>query len=173
MNKLEIEKGETQMKIYRNIALVVSFILGVSFGIYLFFFSPNVQMAINDPVTKEDYELLKENALEVAKTLDKDALNDKTLTADFNLETEKLVVTVESIKAKVTANIPFLRQQVQLEDETIIVKGTVEFEKVEFVEKSKIQAVWWYGGMSSIATILVIVSMYALLQMFIPYKKNK
>jgi len=41
------------------------------------------------------------------------------------------------------------------------------------VEKSKIQAVWWYGGMSSIATILVIMSMYALLQMFIPYKKNK
>ena len=160
------------MKTYRIIAIVVSFILGVSFGICLIF-SPNMQMAINDPVTKEDYELLKENALEVAKTLDKDAINDETLTADFYFETEKLVVTVESMKAKVTAKIPVLKQSLNFEDQTIIAKGTVKFEKVEFTENSKLQPVWWYCGMASVGSALVIMAMYALLQAFIPHKKNK
>jgi len=129
------------MKIYRIFVIVVAIILGISFSI-LGLFGPATQMAINDTVSQEDYELLKENALEVAKTLDKNALNDKTLKADFNLETEKLVITVESMKAKVTANIPILRKPLQLEDETIIEKGTIEFEKVEFIETSKLKPAW-------------------------------
>lgn len=161
------------MKIYRTVVMVVAIILGISFCI-LGLLGPGTQMAINDPVTEEDYELLRTNALEVAKTLDKNALNDKTLTADFYFETEKLVVTVGSSKASVTAKIPVLKQSLQLEDETIVAKGTVEFEKVEFVETSKLQPVWWYimisitGGL--FVTVMVNILCYKL---WIPIKKHK
>lgn len=135
------------MKVYRIIVIVVAIILGISFTTLLFF-GPATQAAIKEPVTEEYYDMLKENALNVAKTLDKNVLSDETLTADFYFNEDELVVTVSSMKAKLTAKIPISNHSLNVEDGTIISKGTVEFENTEYIEKNELNPAWWYIVMS-------------------------
>ncbi len=46
----------------------LSFILAFSFVVSCLVWGSAPQTAINNPITEEDYEILKENALTVAKT---------------------------------------------------------------------------------------------------------
>lgn len=135
------------MKVYRIIVIVVAIILGVSFTTSIFL-RPDTQAAINEPVTEEYYDLLKENALNVAKTLNKAVITDETLTADFYFSEDELVVTVESIKAKLTAKIPISNHSFNVENGTIISKGTAEFENIEYVEQNQLNPAWYYIVMS-------------------------
>lgn len=131
------------MKVYRSIVIILAIILGLGSSIWAFF-SPNTQMAINDKVTEEDYELLKEDALKVAKTLDKNVLNDETLTADFYFDENKLVVTVESKKAKIIAEFPITKQVMNIEDGIIQIQENIEVEHVEYAKASKLLDAWLY-----------------------------
>lgn len=161
------------MKVYRIIVIVVALILGISFTT-LVFFGPNTQAAINEPVTEEYYELLKENALKVAKTLDKNNLNDETLTADFYFSEDELVVTVESMKAKLTAKIPILNHSLNVEDGTIKSQGTADFENVEYEEENQLNPACWYIVMSIAGGAFVVLMVYSLFfEIWFSSKKNK
>lgn len=161
------------MKVYRIIVIIVAIILGISLAI-LGFLSPSTQAAIKEPVTEEYYDFLKENALNVAKTLDKNVITDETLTADFYFSEDELVVTVSSMKANLTAKIPISNHSLNVEDGTIISKGTAEFENIEYVEENKLNSVWWY------IVVIIFVSAgtsYMIYFLFFytwfPSKKNK
>lgn len=131
------------MKVYRIIVLVVAIILGISLTALVFFGSGGL-VAIKEPVTEEYYDFLKENALNVAKTLDKTVITDETLTADFYFNEDELVVTVSSMKAKLTAKFPISNYSLNIENGTFISKGTAEFENVEYIEQNKLEPVWLY-----------------------------
>lgn len=131
------------MKVYRIIVIAVAIILGLFFSITILF-TPNIQDTIKEPVTEEYYDMLKENIVNVAKTLDKTVVSDETLTADFYFNKDELVVRVSSMKAKITAKIPISNHSLNVEDGTIITKGTAEFENIEYIEKNNLQPAWWY-----------------------------
>lgn len=147
------------MKVYRSIVIILAIILGLVSSIWAFF-SPNTQMAINDKVTEEDYDLLKENALKVAKTRDKNVLNDETLTADFYFDENKLVVTVESEKAKIRAEFPITKQVMNIEDGIIQIQETVEFEHVEYAKVNKLLDAWLYIVLAILVGVFVGVAVY-------------
>lgn len=147
------------MKVYRIIAIVLALILGISYGSYLFS-RPYAQAAINEPVTEEYYEMLKENAMNVAKTLDKSVLNDETLTADFYFGEDVLIVTVESLKAKITAKIPISNHSLNIEDGTIKSQGLAEFENVEYEEVNELLPAWYYIVMSIAGGAYVVFMAY-------------
>lgn len=149
------------MKIYRRICTVLALIFGIS-TCTLLFLSPNMYTAINDPVTEEDYELLKENAINLAKTLDKNVINEEALTADFYFNENELVVTVESMKARITANIPISNYSLNVENGTIKSLGTIELENIKYEEESQLQPVWWYIAMSIGLSTLVAMITYNL-----------
>ena len=147
------------MKIYRIIAIVLAFILGISFGSFLWS-SPYAQAAIKEPVTEEYYEMLKGNAMNVAKTLDKSALNDETLTANLYFYEDELIVTVESLKAKITAKIPISNHSLNIEDGTIKTQGIAELENVCYEEVNKLQPAWYYIVMTIAGSAGVTVMAY-------------
>lgn len=149
------------MKVYRIIVIVVAIILGISFAILGFCGGAGL-VALQEPVTEEYYDMLKENALNVAKTLNKNVISDETLTADFYFSEDELVVTVSSMKAKLTAKIPISNYSLNVENGTIISKGTAEFENIEYVEKNELQPAWWYivmciGGGAFMALIVYFI----------------
>ena len=131
------------MKVYRIVVIVVAIVLSVSFSAIVFWSGAGL-VAVKEPVTEEYYDMLKENALNVAKTLDKNVISDETLTADFYFSKDELVVAVSSMKAKLTAKIPISNHSLNVEDGTIITKGTAEFENIEYIEKNNLQPAWWY-----------------------------
>ena len=149
------------MKVYRIIVIVVALVLGISFTAVSFSGSL-VQVAINEPATEEYYEFLKEKALKVAKMLDKNALNDETLTADFYFNEDELVVTVESITAKLTTKIPISNYSLSVEDGTIKFQGATDFENVEYEEENQLEPAWWYIVMLIFAGALVALLVYLL-----------
>ncbi len=146
------------MKVYRIIVIIVAVILSISFSVFLFF-TPTVQAAIHEPVTEEYYELLKENALEVAETLDKTVV-DETLTADFYFNGDKLVVTVESVKARLTAKIPVSIHSLDIENGTIILNGTAEFENVLYEKENFLLPIWLYMMLISLLGIVIGYAIY-------------
>lgn len=161
------------MKVYRIIVIIFAIILGFSFTT-LMFFSPATQAAIKEPATEEYYDMLKENALKVAKTLDKNVMTNETLTADFYFSEDELVVTVSSTTAKLIAKIPISNHLLNIEDGTIISKGTVDFENIEYVEKNELQSTWWYIVISIGAGVFVSIVVYILFfEAWFSYKKEQ
>lgn len=160
------------MKVYRIIVIVIDIILSISFCIFSFL-TPSFQTAIKDPVTEEYYKYLKENTLKVAKTLDTSVLNDETLTADFYFNNDEIVVTVKSIKAKVTAKIPISNQLLNFEDNTIKTQGIAEFENVEYEEEKLLKPVWYYILIAILGSIMVYVCIYIILGSWIPSPKKQ
>ena len=138
------------MKVYRTIVIVISIIVGLSIVIF-FFFGPATQAAIKEPhVNEEYYNMLKENALNLAKTLDKDVITDKTLTSDFYFNQDELVVTVKSYEAKLTATVPILNHSFNVDNGTIISNGILDLKNIEYVEQNLLNPVWYYIFLSII-----------------------
>lgn len=150
------------MKVYRIIVIAISLILGISFSAVIYF-SPARQSAINEPVTEEYYEMLKENALNIARTLDKSVLNDETLTGNFYFSPDELVVTVESMKAKLTAKIPILQNTLNIEDSTIKYQGNVEFKNVKYEKESRLMPAWYYMVLAIFGGMFIALMVYLLL----------
>lgn len=154
------------MKFYRIIAIVLALTLGISFGSFLLS-GPYAQAAINEPVTEEYYEILKEDAMNVAKTLDKSVLNDEKLTADFYFSEDELIVTVESLKAKITAKIPISNHSLNIEDGKIKSQGIAEFENVYYEEVNQLQPAWYYIFMSIVGSgVVAALAYFALFKMW-------
>ena len=147
------------MKVYRIIVIVFAVILGL-FTVVGLCGAGAAELAIKEPVTEEYYELLKENALKVAKTLDKAALDNETLTADFYFKEDKLVVTVESIKAKIIANIPISNYSLNAENGTMMLQGTLDFENAKYIEKNLLMPAWFYIFLSVVWGMFVGVVVY-------------
>ena len=152
------------MKIYRCIVIVLGIILGITFSTIVYF-GHNTQMAIYDPVTEEYYDYLKENALKVAKTLDKSKVSDEILKTEFYFDENQIVVTVESMKATVTAKIPITNQVFNIEDETIKSQGIVEFKNVKYETENKLESKWFY-----ILIIIVVFGFTAVMTYFILFE---
>jgi len=160
------------MKVYRIIVMVVAIILGVFYTTCMFF-SPLLQASIHEPVTEEYFDMLKENALNVAKTVDKNVITDETLTANFYFSEDELVVTVSSIKATLTAKIPISNHSLNVEDGIIISRGTAEFENIKYVEKNELLPAWLYiliaiTSGSAVGILIYCIFFYA----WFSHKKN-
>ena len=149
------------MKVYRAIVIVLAILLGISFALWLISM-PNPQTAIKAPVTEEYYEMLQKYSMDVARTLDVEVVNDKTLTADFSYNKNELVVTVKSLKATVIAHIPISNNEFNIDKGEVIIHGIAEFEKVEFEKVNNLQPAWWYMVMSIFAGALVIFAVWTL-----------
>ena len=161
------------MKIYRTIVIVLAIILGVYCTAFLVS-SSTTQAAIKEPVTEEYYNLLKENSLKVAKTLNKSVLSDKTLKADFYFDGEELIVTVESKKAKVTAKIPISNQLLNVEEEILKLQGTVEFENIQYETQNKLEPAWIYIVIAIFAGVFAAVIVYAVFfEAWVQLKKHQ
>ena len=159
------------MKVYRAFATILAIVFGISIGIF-FISSCAAQTAIKEPVTEEYYEMLKENAMNVAKSLDVNVVDDKEITADFYLNKDELVVTVQSFKAKITAMLPISNSSLNVENGNINFQGKADFESVRYIEKNELHPAWWYIVMTIAGSAFVAMMVYSIISSLIPTKKN-
>lgn len=150
------------MKTYRTIVIVLAIILGICTTI-LVLHAPLPQEVLNNPITEKDYEVLKENALIVAKTMNENDLNDETLTASINFYVDELVVTVESIRAKLTAKIPISNHCLNVENGMIQFQGRIEIENVEYIELDQLLPAWLYITIAIFSGVSVAGCVYVFL----------
>ena len=128
------------MKVYRTIVIVIAILASISFFAFGLF-APCTQVAIHNPPTKEYYDQLKEEAMKVAKKLDRNALTDETL----------------------TAKIPMSTASYNIEDDSIIFKGICEFENVKYEGKNLIDPAWYYILLAIFGALFSGIMIYLLL----------
>ena len=135
--------SKKKMGRYQKIVIAIAIVLGC-FCTVLMLNSSAVQMSLNNPTTEEDYVLLEENAMEVARTLDRNVLSDETLSVDFSFNETRLIVEVKSIKAKIIAKIPVLQKQFSIKDEVIEYSANLDFENVEYERENLLYPAIYY-----------------------------
>ncbi len=121
------------MKVYRNIVIAISIILGIFVAMWVRFDSPGAKVAFDPTLPELDYEYLYNIALEVAKG--NEPTLDKSISAEvfFNDKSVKVRICqeVKGIRDFYTleATFPISETDTSIEDGTV--KGTfsIEYEK--------------------------------------------
>lgn len=127
-----------ETKIYRIIIILFSVIVGITACIFCFF-SEKAQLALNDPLTQEHIDFLKEITLEIAKTMDDDRAKENDLDSIMYYSKDHVFVVVESNKTKITAKLPISNQEIKLENGKVFIQGIPEIDKIQFEQKDKIK----------------------------------
>lgn len=125
------------MKVYRIIVIVLAIVLGISVSTLLFL-HPDTQVP-----TEAHYEHLQENALQVAKTLDTNVVNDENLTAQLSFNEKQLSVTVRARKATVTAWVPISNYVLEIENGTMKFQGTLNYEEIQYTKLNHNPPQWF------------------------------
>ena len=139
----------------KKIALTISIIVGiVTFIFYMWMSMPSIKLRINSPVTEEDYNMLKETALNYAKTLDEEVIDNENITSDYYVYGNELIVSVESSIAEVRAKIPILSETTKVDDGKISLNGTADYENITYIERSNIPPIGVYISFSVVISLL-------------------
>lgn len=157
--------GKKKMGRYQKIVIAIAIVLG-SFCTILLLNSRDVQMSFNNPTTEEDYMLMEANAMEVARTLDKNSLSDETLSVDFSFNETELTVEVKSIKAKVIARIPILLKHFNIKNETIEYSANLDFENVEYERENLLYPAFYYLFLSVTCGFIIGFTIWSVLYYF-------
>lgn len=126
------------MNIYRIIIIVFSVIVGITACVFGFS-SEKAQLALNDPLTEEHVDFLKEISLEIAKTMDDERAKENDLDSTMYYSKDHLFVVVESNKTKITAKFPVSSQEIKLENGTVFIQGIPEIDKIKIEQEDKIK----------------------------------
>ena len=132
------------MKKWRNIVIFISVITGIAMTIWMPLSSPNFKVAINDPVTQEDYNYLEECALKVAETADTKVIKDENVTSFITFDKEFLYVTVvlmqyNTDKCRIDAKYPItFDENIKIQNADIQIKGSIDYQNAIYTQHSDI-----------------------------------
>lgn len=155
-----------------SISIGIKIIMAIIIAYFCFHFAfrlliPYGWDEITFPVTEEYYNQLEKNALKVAKTLDKNIIEDETLTADWTLNDKELVVTVESIRVKLIAKIPV---SIKVLDKSLNLNETIHLENVEYEKIDKMMNSPWLYIMATIIEGIMMFIVVAVLLLLLGIK---
>lgn len=128
--------------------------------VFLLKVHPEAPLAINEPTTAEHFEMLEKNAVMLAETLDHNILEDQALTGDICFEAEYLIVTVKSVKAKVTAKIPIAYSEYGMNNGIFRLQGSLELKNAEYERTNELMPAWHYIVVALFLCALLSVCIY-------------
>ena len=159
------------MKIYRNIVIIVSIAVGFLFSMWLFNVADFMECASNYPVTEEHYDMLKENAIKVAKTLDNNAIEGEGISATHKIDNDMISVQVNSKIATVKAKIPI---SIQLEKgENIKINSEIKYEDVKWEKTSNIYPKWFYILLLLFMSLVIAWAIYMIFYLNVKFLISK
>lgn len=132
------------MKKWRNIVIVISVIMGIAMTVGMFLTTVNYKIAINDPVTEEDYNYLEECALKIAKTANTKVIKDENIIASMNFDEEFLYVKVvlmqyNAEKCRIDAKYPItFDENIKIENADIQIKGSIDYQNAIYTKRTNI-----------------------------------
>lgn len=145
----------------RNIVIVFSVIIGIAYTIGLMLSGINFKIAINSPVTQEDYNYLEKCALKVAETADTNVIKDENIVSSMNFDNKYLYITVilmqyNKEKCKVDAVYPIIfDENIKIKNGDIQLKGSIDYKNAIYTKHSDILSPIMYIGMFILIGIIV------------------
>lgn len=154
LNKLEFEKGESLMEIYRRITVVIACIVAIICMVCLWNIEDITGQAKLYPISEEVFSNLEQKALNVAKTFD---VNQSKIEYTNN----ELIVVVDSDNAKVKAKIPVSIELQGIEEDNLNLSATLNYNETTYERTSEVKPLWQWVLLYSAMTALLAFTLWA------------
>ena len=155
------------MKIYRNIVIVLSIMLGIVSAVLMTLSNPLAIESFKDSITSESYQNLKDYAFEIASN--SDAKPKEDIIASMHLTNEFLIVDVDTSMYGIEAIFPISRYDEKIKDGIIKFEGKIDYNNVTYSEHTDVKPSWLY----IYAGILMAVATAALLYLVFYYMPSQ
>ena len=153
-----------KMSKYGRISLVISVIVAITIVLLANFNSEAIKIAfIQGPATEEDYQVLKNYAMDLAKGKE---IDNDDLKIEKNVDTKNLIIKLETSKMYgIVAAFPItLEEEINYESNTIEYKGTIDYGNVVYSEYTDVQSKFSYIILDllgfALSTIVLYVTIY-------------
>lgn len=150
------------MKIYKITVIVLSVIIGISVAVFMNLVSPVTIPAYTNSITEEDYQELKNYALEVANNSDI-GLNNKDIDVTIELDAETLKMDINKDIYGVEAIFPISDLTWKTEDGIMKYDMVIDYDNVTYSEHTDVQPAFFYITISIFLAGVLAVPMYFLL----------
>ena len=142
---------------------ILCFVLCIPVTAFLLKVNSVAYIAIKEPATVEHFEMLEKNAMMLAETLNPNCLEDEILAGDIAFETDKLIVTVKSIKAQVTVKIPIVYSEYGMDNRNFRNQGSLELKNAECERINLLKPGWSYIIHALTLSALLSYALYKIL----------
>jgi len=150
-------------RIYLRVCVVLAIILGIVFTFVDAVTFDEFIAKVNNPPESEDYELLKDYAMNYAKTFDKNSIDNEEIDISHNIEGNMLTITVNEFRCGIKAKFPIEFKSTGMENEKIL---TVLLHDVEYIEYSNLSSLSHY--IAAAILLFCIISIAAFLITYCP-----
>lgn len=150
------------MKIYKITVIVLSVIIGISVALFLNLTSPVTIPAYTNSITEEDYQVLKNYALEVANNSDI-GLNNKDIEVTIELDDETLKMDINKDIYGIKAIFPISNLAWKTEDGIMKYNMVIDYDNVIFSEHTDVKPAFFYMLISIFLAGLLALPIYFLL----------
>lgn len=152
------------MKKYRILVIVLSAIIGISVAVIANLNSTCAMAAYTNSITEEDYQVLKDYSLEIAKNSDM-ALNNKDIDVTMKLNAETLIMDINTTLYGAEAIFPISNLTCRTEDGIMKYDMVIDYDNVTYSEHTEVQSALLY-----IALSIVIIGAVAWIIYFLLYE---
>lgn len=162
----------------RNIVIVISVVMGIAMTIWMMLSTVNFKIAINDPVTQEDYNYLEKCALKIAENADTKVIKDENITSSIDFDNKYLYVTVvlmqyNTDKCKIDAKYPItFDENIKIEKGDIQVKGSIDYHNAIYTKHSDILSPIRYIILNIVCGLLIGLLTYVICY-HLPFPKKQ
>lgn len=157
----KIEKGKL-------IAIIISIVIGISVVLFIDFNSTVVKIAFTEPKpTQEEYDILKDYALDVANGAKIDENQD--VKVEKKIEEDFLKIKIETSNMYgVDANFPISAENnIEIENGTIKYEATIKYEEATYSEYTDVNSKAYYI-FTNITLAVVIALMFYVVFIWAP-----
>lgn len=149
-----------KMSKYERISIIISVIVAIAIVLLANFNSEAVKIAFTQgQATQEDYQVLKNYAMDLAKGKE---IDNDDLKIEKNVDTKNLIIKLETSKMYgIVATFPItLEEEINHESDTIEYKGTIEYNNVVYSEYTDVESKFSYIILDLLGFALASVVLY-------------
>ena len=149
-----------KMSKYERISIIISVIVAIIIVLLADFNSKAFRIAFTQgPATQEDYQVLKNYAMDLAKGKE---VNNDDLKIETNIDVKGLTIKLETSKMYgIVATFPIiLEEEINYESSRIEYKGTIDYDNVVYSEYTDVQSKFSYIILDLLGFALASVVLY-------------
>ena len=146
------------MKIYKNIVLVTSAIVGVVATILFNICSPLAMASYKGLITAEKYKVLKDYAFDIATNPDIETKNDIDVTKEITKSS--LIIKVDTSLYGIQATFPITTYSEKIENGIVKCEGSIDYNNVIYSEHSEVNSPLFYISLSIPFFFVIIGFLY-------------
>jgi len=152
-----------KMSKYERISIIISVIVAIVIVLLVNFNSEAIKIAFTEgPVTQQDYQALRNYAMNLAKGKE---IDNDDLKIEKNVETEFLTIKLETSKMYgVVATFPIIfEQEINYKSGTMEYKGIIDYDNVVYSEYTNVNSKFIYIFIDVLLFIICSVALYSMI----------